>query len=137
MSEAKTSFTVSDVTITKDNGLTVNKGTNKRPRAMIGTYAAETTIPDGGLFIKDNEFKYSKGNSKLKAFHAWFNFDDFDYETAAARSLTIDYFDMTTGINAISRRTAADGSVYNLNGQKVSESAKGIQIRNGKKVIKK
>lgn len=139
MSAAKSSFTVSGVTITAaTNNLTADQSDAGKEKKMIGTYAAETAIPDKGLFILNNEFKYSKGNSKLKAYHAYFSFADFDYAAAAgAPSVTIDYFEMSTGINAISGKTAADGNVYNVNGQRVSESAKGLQIRDGKKVMKK
>ena len=142
VTEAKSSFSVSGVTITEatadTNGrfLTVNHGTNNKPKAMIGTYVAETTIPNNCLFIIDNQFKYSKGNSKLNAYHAYFSFDDFDYE-ASAPSLTIDVFDMTTGVNQAGHDSVSEGSTYNLQGHRIDESAKGIQIRAGKKVLKK
>jgi len=41
-----------------------------------------------------------------------------------------------TGINSVKAAQANDDAVYNLAGQKVSESYKGIVIKNGKKVIK-
>lgn len=44
----------------------------------------------------------------------------------------------TNGINAVKEtKAAADGRMYNLNGQRVGENAKGIVIINGKKYLKK
>lgn len=46
--------------------------------------------------------------------------------------------DMTTGIKDVyGQPQTNDGSVYNLNGQRVSTTAKGLYIKNGKKVIVK
>lgn len=128
------SFSVSGVTITTANG---DLTTGTAGQQMIGTYVAETTIPDKGIFLSDNEFKFSKGTSKLKAFRAWFSFADFNYAEAGARRMVLDVFDMSTGIHSISSGIKADGNAYNLKGQKVNESSRGVQIRNGKKVIKK
>lgn len=46
-------------------------------------------------------------------------------------------FGETTGINNIQNAEFAEGSVYNLNGQRVDKSYKGVVIVNGKKLIKK
>ena len=136
VSTPMTSFTVSGVSLSAATGnLTVNKGSNKKPKAMIGSYVP-MTIEDGDLFLLNNQFKYSTGNSTIKAFRAYFSFTDFDYE-ATARTLTIDFFDMTTGLHNVSHVADADVNAYNLGGQQVSESAKGIQIRGGKKIIVK
>ena len=44
----------------------------------------------------------------------------------------------TTSIGKLELMTAEDGSpVYNLSGQRVDKSYKGIVIQNGKKMIKK
>ena len=138
MSEAKTSFSVSGVTITEaTNSLTTDRTEGATEKKMIGTYIAETAIPDKGVFLLDNEFKYSKGTSRLKAFRAYFQLFDFNYAGGSAPHLVLDVFDMTTGIHSVGVGAAADGSTYNLKGQKVSESSRGVQIRNGKKVLKK
>ena len=42
-----------------------------------------------------------------------------------------------TGINAIGAETLLNGAVYNLNGQRVKSSQKGLYIINGKKVVVK
>lgn len=141
VSADKTSFSASEVAITEaDNNLTVNKGTNNKPKAMIGTYVAETTIPSNSLFLSsDNQFKYSKGNSKLKAFRAYFTFTDFDYEAdGAAPAVVLDIFDMTTGIRSVERSAAAEGTDgYDLGGRRQPADRKGIRIVNGKKYVNK
>ena len=52
------------------------------------------------------------------------------------RSLKVVFADETTGINSINADAKAEG-VYNLNGQRVANTAKGLYIVNGKKVIVK
>ena len=138
VSEAKTSFSVSGVTITEaTNSLTTDRTEGATEKKMIGTYIAETAIPDKGVFLLGNQFKYSKGTSKLKAFRAYFQLSDFNYAGGSAPHLVIDVFDMTTGVNQVDHDSVSEGSTYNLQGHRTDESAKGIQIRAGKKVMKK
>lgn len=55
-----------------------------------------------------------------------------------AQNLTFVFEDNTTGINTVNdSRFTVNGEAYNLAGQKVSESYKGIVIVNGKKMIRK
>lgn len=130
---ALTQFSVSGVNITTaTNNLTINKGTNNKPHSMVGTYVP-AVVPNNRLYILDNKFKYSKGNSKIKGFRAYFAFDDFDYE-ALSRSITID-FSEATGIREVESVSTGDGCYHNLSGQRVSQPSKGLYIVNGKKVI--
>ena len=47
-------------------------------------------------------------------------------------------FDNATGINYVRTYSQkADGAIYNLSGQRVNNSYKGVVIVNGKKVLKK
>jgi hypothetical protein len=43
----------------------------------------------------------------------------------------------TTAINSVKTKTALDGAIYNLAGQRVSKSYKGVVIKNGRKYIVK
>ena len=43
---------------------------------------------------------------------------------------------VTTGISNIKAETINDGAVYNLAGQRMNKLSKGINIVNGKKIIK-
>lgn len=104
---------------------------------FIGTYIAETSVPDNNLFLSGNKFWYSKGNTKTKAFRAYFDFQvvlsSVDDSTAP---VFISFGDETTGIKNV-QRTLDDGAYYNLSGQRVETPAKGLYIKDGKKVIVK
>ena len=43
---------------------------------------------------------------------------------------------VTTGISDVKAQTITDGFIYNLAGQRMSKLSKGINIVNGKKIIK-
>lgn len=55
--------------------------------------------------------------------------------SAAARALSIDYSDGSTGIHAVENTGDADGQIYSVSGQRVAKPGKGLYIVNGKKVI--
>ena len=103
---------------------------------MIGSYVP-ITIPDYGLFITNNQFKYSQGTSTIKGFRAYFSFNDFDYNEAGSRSLSIDYFDMSTGVHDVNRVVVDDDRSFDLQGRPMKESQKGVRIVNGKKIMNK
>ncbi len=42
-----------------------------------------------------------------------------------------------TGIDAVKTEAAHDGYIYNVSGQRVNDSYKGLIIKNGKKMLKK
>jgi hypothetical protein len=101
---------------------------------MVGTYIP-IDIEDGNLFLLNNQFMFSKGNSKLKAFRAYFSFWDAEYDSSA-REFIINFDDTVTGISNVSASTPdADGDIFNLSGQRVTEPAKGLYIRGGQKLI--
>ena len=133
----KTDFDISSVTITAGEP-TINRGNETNYKKMVGTYSTETTIPDGGLYLMDNNFKYSQGTSKLKAFRAYFNFFNKleGYKTASAPAITLDVDGISTGINALeldADKTA--DSYYTVQGLQVAQPTKGLYIVNGRKVI--
>ena len=111
----------------------VNKGTGKKPKAMIGTFEP-ITLQAGMLYLKNNNFKYSTGSAKLKAYRAYFDFNDFDWEDPARLFLE---FNETTGVKHVEPLVIDDADeVFNLQGQRVKEPVKGFYIVNGKKVMK-
>ena len=108
--------------------------TKKQWSEMIGTYQANTTVPDACLFLSGNEFYYSNGSTKMKAFRAYFDFyDELDDKSAASRA--IGFGDDTTGILSVDLRNSNEDVYYDLNGRRVEKPAKGVYIINGKKVI--
>ena len=154
VTNAITSFSTENVDIEVEDEPSVNKdeyrtgsGTKKDPyvfhyNSFIGSYVAATDIPEECLFLNENKFWYSTGMTKMKAFRAYFDFYDVlsDVENAAAR-IIFAFSDETTGIHSIDNLTISpidnDAPMYNLAGQKVSKSYKGIVIQNGVKLIVK
>jgi len=144
--EALTSFTADEVTISPDEeNAIVQKDKTSRPVAynsFVGTYNPSTIIPIGCLFLNSNKFYYSNGNSKLKAFRAYFDFGVNWLEEAPYAESKIEIFvdDELTSIDGFSVPFVANG-VYDLSGRKIqlengnlSKLQKGVYIINGKKV---
>ena len=134
-----TEFSVNSVDITTGTP-SYNVGTDNNYKNFVGTYTTETVVPDGGLYLMDNNFKYSSGSSKLKAFRAYFNFRDklYGYMTTSAPAITLDIDGSTTGISALeldADKTA--DSYYTVQGLQVSQPKRGLYIVNGKKMIVK
>ena len=128
-------FTVSGVQISPiEEELYYNLGTNRRPSAFVGTYIAETTVPNLCLFLSGNKFWYSAGKTKMKAFRAYFDLYDVLTEVDDAYGSRISMsFEDPTGINEVS--VQEDDRYYNLSGQQVKPEKKGLYIQNGKKKI--
>ena len=141
VSTAVSEFTVDGVDVNPQEAK-VNYGTNRKPKAFIGNYVAGTVIENGCLFLNSSKFWYSVGSTKIKAFRAYFNFDDLlpDFEdNYAAAPVAISFDGNMTDINAaLDKRETTTGSViYNLNGQRVESPKKGLYIINNKKVVVK
>jgi hypothetical protein len=140
VSDKVTEFTVDGVDIDPQEAV-VDFDTSRRknqPRQMVGTYVANTVLDWGTLFLNGNQFWYSVGSTKMKAFRAYFNFIDLlaDFEDNNAR-ITMT-FDESTGINDINREKINDDRYYDLQGRQIENDrlSKGLYIVNGKKVIK-
>lgn len=146
-----TSFTVENVSIEVEDEPSVDKDELKQKiggkwyyfyNSFKGTYVAQTEVPENCLFLSENKFWYSTGLTKMKGFRGYFEFLDIlsDVENAAAR-IIFAFSDETTGIHSIDNLTISpidnDAPMYNLAGQKVSKSYKGIVIQNGVKRIVK
>lgn len=138
--EGVTAFTVDGVDIDPQEAV-VDFDTSRRknqPRQMVGTYVANTVLDWGTLFISDNHFWYSVGNTKMKAFRAYFNFIDLlpDFEDNYESRISM-LFDNTTDIRDNKRETIDNKRCYDLQGRRVNgQLKKGVYIVKGKKVIK-
>jgi hypothetical protein len=105
---------------------------------FYGTYHASTTLDEYTLFLNDGKFWYSKGNTKMKAFRAYFDFNDVLASVEKAEAPVLISFDgETTGIDGVKRESITDDRYYNLKGQRVENPTKGLYIKNGKKVVVK
>lgn len=140
-----TEFSVENVDITPDEDeayIEFDNGKSGSRRVVYsgfyGTYKAQTTVPEYCLFLNGNKFYYSSGATKMKAYRAYFEFLDIlsDVENASAK---VTFFDGTTEITNVNlnEEVSEDAPRYNLAGQKVSKSYKGIVIQNGVKRIVK
>ena len=150
VSEAVTEFTVDGVDIAPEDDPCVDRdeettgsGRNKKTtyNSFIGTYVAETVVPDYALFLSDNQFWFSTGNTRMKAFRAYFDLATAgaEYEDAEAAARVFMAFDegITTGIGDLTPACSeGEGVHYNLKGQRVAQPSKGLYIVDGKKVVK-
>ena len=132
-------FTVDGVDIDPDEEPMINFGTSRKPKAFIGTYVANTTVPELCLFLSGNKFWYSLGLTKMKAFRAYFDFFDLltDVEDEYAAPIFISIGDETTRIDTPLYGNEGDDNYYSLDGRLVKTPGKGVYIKNGKKVIVK
>lgn len=137
-------FSVDDVTIDPQAVVVDfdNSSLHNKPRQMVGTYVANTTLDSGSLFLSNNQFWYSAGKTKMKGYRAYFNFHDrlasFSnaYSTSGSRiNLTFD--DVTTGVD--NRRLGGashDNNCYDLQGRRVAKpSRRGVYVSGGRKIV--
>ena len=99
-----------------------------------GTYHAQTTVPADALFLADSKFWYSTGQTKMKAFRAYFVFQDVLAGVGEAGAKVNLNFNGRTGVAEVATKTQRPEKTYNLLGQHVSDTYRGIVIVNGKKV---
>ena len=118
-----------------DNGLTGRKRVVYS--GFYGTYHAGTEVPEYCLFLNSNKFWYSTGQTKMKAFRAYFEFIDIlaEVENAAGVKICVDNDD-ATGIKTLPLSTLKGENTYNLAGQRVGKNYKGIVVTKGKKVLR-
>ena len=76
---------------------------------------------------------YKANGQKVAAGKAYLNVP----VTAAKSFMAMNMSEAVTGINNAISEKAADGKMYNLNGQRVSNNYKGVVVVNGKKVLVK
>ena len=139
VSKVITEFTADGVNIDPQEAI-VDFDTSRRknqPRQMIGTYVANTTLDWGMLFLNSNKFWYSVGNTKMKAFRAYFNFINLipDFEDNYESRITMSFGNETTSIKETSNLKSQTSNLYDLQGRKVQKTVKGLYIKNGRKEV--
>ena len=154
-------FTVDGVDIDPEEEPTVSFGftTGKGSKAVYhpidfnGTYTANTLVPENDLFLSGNKFWYSTGATSMKAFRAYFEFDDVltevDEGDGARIFMSFGNEDGTTGVSDAMRlknNEQINNNWYDLQGRRVQRSMfnvqrsmlkKGLYIVNNKKVVVK
>ena len=131
------SFEAEDVTLFS-TVTDVEKSDEYDTRGMFTGSFVKSVVPADGLFISDNKFWYSTGITEIKAFRCWLELGavldkETDFETRAV-DFIID--GETTKIADFSNNVKEDGAIYNLSGQRLNRIQKGINILNGKKILK-
>lgn len=100
---------------------------------FVGTYVA-TTAKAGDYVVVEKGIQKAAGGNAVKAFRAYFQAK----EGAGAKTMSISIDgSVVTGIEAVAADAEDDAPAYNLAGQRVGKSYKGVVVKNGKKIIKK
>ena len=142
VSDDITEFVVDGVTIDPDEENAVAEYTNGKTGSrkevygsFIGTYHPQTVVPANSLFLSGNQFWYSTGLTKMKAFRAYFTFVNVLAGVGGADARITMSFDKSTGIDYVNV-DLNDNRYYDLQGRGVAQpTKKGLYIQNGKKVI--
>ena len=124
--QASTSNNIMGVTVAYDaESLAAGRNVD-----FVGLYAP-TTVPEGDYFISKDAIYKSKGETSIKSFRAFLKAKT----EVAGIKLYID--DIEDGIQTLSDAYENGENIYNVAGQRMSKTQKGINIVNGKKVIVK
>ena len=128
--DAKTELTFEGVNITA--GTPTAEGTNWN---FVGTFNSSTAVPAEAYMLQNNGLYKSNGTASTYYVNAFRGF--FQPNTTAAAKPMLNIDGTTTGIDKVVSGIDNDGNVYNLAGQKVGKSYKGLLIKNGKKYMNK
>ena len=141
-------FTVDGVDITPEeepvidkDEVTTGSGRNKKTtyNSFIGNYVNGTEVPDFAMFLSENKFWFSTGQTKIKAFRGYFDFvtagAEYDESEVEAARVTIAFENTVTGVKDSIRETTTNTKWYSLSGQRVQKPGKGIYVRDGKKMV--
>ena len=136
VSEDVSEFSIDGVDIQPEDEPTVQVGKKKAERGYFtGTYVADTEVPEDDIFLSGNKFWYSAGQTRMKAFRAYFEFADVltDMDSSAAK-IAMSFDKDKTGISRVTSNKEGNGATYNIAGQRVLKPTNGIFIKDGKKI---
>ena len=145
VSQSISEFTVDNVDISADEDeayIEFDNGKSGSRRVVYsgfyGTYHAQTALDEFTLFLNGNKFWYSTGQTKMKAFRAYFYFLDILTEVKEAGvKIFINIDGEETKVNGIINNQSSNSKCFDLNGRKVMEPQQhGVYIINGKKTLK-
>ena len=102
--------------------------------SFVGSYKPYNLVNDDYMLYADKWWKTEAADSyKIKAFRAYIKAKT----PAAAKQLNLVIDGQTTGLKLNTVNGNIEGETYNIAGQRVANSYKGLIIKNGKKIIKK
>lgn len=103
--------------------------------SFVGSYKPYKLVNDDYMLYADKWWKTEAADSyKIKAFRAYIKANG-NVEAAKQLNLVID--GQTTGLKLNTVNGNIEGETYNIAGQRVANSYKGLIIKNGRKIIKK
>lgn len=118
---------IDDVDITTAQAQSVRQG----DFTFVGNFNPVTVSGNGKRYVKaDGQPTTSTDDTKVQAFGAV-------VEGNSSDELTITVDGNPTGISNITIDAAADAPAYNVAGQRVADNFHGLQIKSGKKLLKK
>lgn len=119
------------------NGVSIVEATPKAggtSYSFVGSYKPYDLANDDYMLYADKWWKTEAGDTyKIKAFRAYIKANT----PAAAKQLNLVIDGQTTGLKLNTVNGNIEGETYNIAGQRVANSYKGLVIKNGKKIIKK
>ena len=102
--------------------------------SFVGSYKSYNLVNDDYMLYADKWWKTETGDTyTIKAFRAYIKANT----PAAAKQLNLVIDGQTTGLKLNTVNGNIEGETYNIAGQRVANSYKGLIIKNGKKIIKK
>lgn len=141
-SQDVTEFTVDGVDIVPEEEPMVSVGRMNRGTfgSITGSYVP-TALENDYLYLDNGKFFYADAHVQLQGYRAYFYFQDvlegYDASVGAHIVISIDN-GMTTDVGtSLMNNERMNGEIFNLAGQRVTQSAKGLYITNGRKVVKK
>lgn len=127
---AENTYTFNSVSIVVADPKAVGKS-----YSFVGSYKPYNLVNDDYMLYADKWWKTETGDKyKIKAFRAYIKANGI-VEAAKQLNLVID--GQTTGLKLNTVNGNIEGETYNIAGQRVANSYKGLIIKNGKKIIKK
>lgn len=128
---AENTYTFNSVSIVVADPNPKADGTNY---SFVGSYKSYNLVNDDYMLYADKWWKTETGDTyKIKAFRAYIKANT----PAAAKQLNLVIDGQTTGLKLNTVNGNIEGETYNIAGQRVANSYKGLVIKNGKKIIKK
>lgn len=132
-----------DVTIVPESNPSICNIDEEKSLYFEGSYAYQkfTEVDQSKLFISNNTFYYVGVNTTIGAQRGYFQLNGFIYDisstnTGGVKEFGIAFLDEDpTGIDNVNDNLN-DGAIYNLAGQRIGKMQKGINIVNGKKILK-
>lgn len=118
--------------------VTIKEGRPTVTAHFYGSYFLDV-VPADNLYIQNNLFYYSTGNTNIKGFRGFFEVEG----ASADANLGFMVNDEVTSINdlQIKKEEVVDGDIYSISGQNVGKDVnrlqRGVYIVNGKKFVKK